>query len=303
MKRMFDFDYFIAVDWSSRNKPSPVRPSRDAIWVGEGSNNGRVYARYFRTREACILYVKRKLKRLHKQGKRVLVGWDFAFGYPKGLGKALKRKKSPAWESIWKLLDRLILDGEDNGNNRFTVGAELNRRISLGSGPFWGVPVGQSGIFLGAKKDFSYPVVNKRAVLAERRLVEQQVPKMQPGWKLAYSGSVGSQSLLGIPRLYDICFKDEELKDYNLVWPMQTRFLKKIPSGAVAIHAEIYPSMLKLTGKDKIPDRAQVKAYVRWLQTEQKSGQLAGWLAGPRKLKKQARKRILNHEGWVLGVK
>lgn len=300
---MAPFDYFIVVDWSSRNKPSPARPSKDAIWLGEGSAKGRVYTRYFRTRFACIAYLKHKLKRLYKQGKRVLVGWDFVFGYPHGLGKALKRKRKPAWQSIWKLLDRLIIDEENNCNNRFTVGAELNRRISVGSGPFWGVSAGQSGIFLGAKKDFSYPVINKRATLAERRLVEQRLPKMQPAWKLAYAGSVGSQALLGIPKVYDLCFKDKALRSFNYVWPMQTRFAKKIPTGACVVHAEIYPSMLKIAANDSIKDRAQVKAYVQWLQGEQAADDLKKWLAGPKHLKKSKRKRVLDHEGWVLGVR
>lgn len=249
-----------------------------------------------------MAYVGRRLTKLLKANKRVLVGWDFVFGYPKGLAKALKIKKKPAWKNIWKLLDQLVIDGKDNANNRFTVGAELNRRISVGSGPFWGVPVGQSGIFLGAKKDFNYPVINKRAVLKERRLVEERVPKMQPGWKLAYAGSVGSQALLGLPRLHQLCAAKR--KDApHLVWPFETDFDRKVPKGACALHAEIYPSMVPLKGKDKITDRAQVRAYVRWLREEQEDGRLAGWLAGPGDLSKKEQKRVLRHEGWVLGVR
>lgn len=300
---MQSFDYFIAVDWSSRAKPSPAKPSRDAIWVGEGKSLGRVTSRYFRTREATIVYLRAKLTRLMKSNQRVLVGWDFSFGYPKGLGAALRIDKKRPWKHIWKLLDRLIVDEPDNYNNRFTVGAELNRRISLGSGPFWGVPTGQSGIFLGSKRDFSYPVANKRAVLAERRLVEQRVPKMQPGWKLAYAGSVGSQALLGIPRLFRLAFKDDALRANSFIWPFETRFSGSIPAGACTIHAEIYPSMIPLAGKHAIPDRAQVRAYVQWLQAEQKADKLEGWLAGPENLSKKEQKRVLRHEGWVLGVK
>lgn len=303
METFEHFDYFLSVDWSSRAKPSSAKPSKDAIWVGEGAASGRVSARYFRTREACVVYVERRLNRLLKAGKRVLVGWDFVFGYPKGLAKALKIKKKPAWKNIWKLINRLVVDGTDNSNNRFTVGAELNRRISVGSGPFWGVPVGQSGIFLGSKKDFSYPVINKRAVLKERRLVEERVPRMQPGWKLAYAGSVGSQALLGLPRLYRLCFGGTKGKRArHAVWPFDTGFDQKIPQGSCVLHAEIYPSMIALKGKDRIPDRAQVKAYVRWLQEEQENGRLRGWLAGPEGLNKKQRKRVLRHEGWVLGV-
>lgn len=299
---MKTFDHFLAIDWSSRNRPSPVRPSKDAIWVGEGTATGRVTVRYFRTRQDCVFFVTSRLIRLTRAGKRVLVGWDFVLGYPKGLAKALKQRKKPAWKQIWKLLDQLIIDEPDNYNNRFTVGAELNRRISLGSGPFWGVPVGQSGIFLGSKKDFSYPVINKRAALAEKRLVEQRVPKMQPGWKLAYTGSVGSQSLLGLPRLYNLRFNRDQLREYSFVWPFETAFAKKLPDGPCVVHAEIYPSLLKLNEKDRITDRAQVRAYVQWLQAEQREGRLASWLAGPQYLSKKERRRVIRHEGWVLGV-
>ncbi|TXF88490.1 hypothetical protein FUA23_14485 [Neolewinella aurantiaca] len=299
---MQPFDYFIIVDWSSRAKPSPVKPTKDAIWVGEGKNQGRVTSRYFRTRDAAVDYIEKKLVRLVKNKKRVLVGWDFVFGYPKGLGPALRISKKRPWKGIWKLLEKLIIDKSDNDNNRFAVGAELNRRISLGSGPFWGVPTGQSGIFLGAKRDFSYPVVNKRSVLEERRLVEERVPKMQPGWKLAYAGSVGSQALLGIPRLYRLAFKNKSLKSKSVIWPFQTRFGKAMPKGACVVHAEVYPSMIPLKGKHTIPDRAQVRAYVQWLQDEQKTDSLESWLAGPQDLSKKKRKKVLRHEGWVLGV-
>ncbi len=296
------FDYFLAVDWSSRAKPSPKKPTKDAVWVGEGKYLGRVTSRYFRTRAAAVKYIEAKLVRLTKNNQRVFVGWDFSFGYPKGLGAALRIDKKRPWKHIWKLLDRLIIDEENNYNNRFTVGAELNRRISLGSGPFWGVPAGQSGIFLGSKRDFSYPVVNKHAILQERRLVEERVPKMQPGWKLAYTGSVGSQALLGIPRLFQLVFKNDVLGDRSFIWPFETHFVDWLPTGACVVHAEIYPSMVPIEGKHAIPDRAQVRAFVKWLQTEQEEGRLERWLAGPEGLSKQEQKRVLRHEGWVFGV-
>lgn len=299
---MPEFDHFLAIDWSSRAKPSPAKPTKDAIWVGEAKASGRVTAKYFRTRQACIDYVTLRLITLLAAEKRVLLGWDFAFGYPANLGKALKIKKKRPWKHLWKLIDQLVLDHPDNANNRFTVGGELNRRISVGSGPFWGVPVGQSGIFLGSRKDFSYPVINKRATLAERRIVETRVQKMQPAWKLAYAGSVGSQALLGIPRLYQLCFRHEALRKKNLVWPFQTAFTDKLPTTSCAIHAEIYPSMISVNKKDKINDRAQVRAYVKWLQTEQAAGQLYKWLAGPGNLSPADRKQVLREEGWVLGV-
>ena len=298
------FDHFIAVDWSSRAKPSPRKPTKDAIWVGQCSADGRTTVKYFRTREDCCKYLEKRLLGLQKKGKRVFVGWDFCFGYPKGLAKALRLPKQNAWLGIWLRLRKLIRDGKDNANNRFLVAAELNQKISLGSGPFWGVTSGQSGIFLGPKKDFTYPVVNKRAMLRERRLVEKRIPKMQPAWKLAYTGSVGSQTLLGIPRLLDLSVAHEKLSAVSHVWPFMTDFERDLPTtGACIIHAEIYPSMLPLTGKDKIPDRAQVKVYAKWLAEQQAAGKLDKLLRGPADLSAKQRKRVLRHEGWVFGAK
>ncbi|MEM9259612.1 MAG: cobalamin biosynthesis protein CbiG, partial [Bacteroidota bacterium] len=65
---------------------------------------------------------------------------------------------------------------------------------------------------------------------------------------------------------------------------------------------EIYPSLLKMPGKDQILDREQVRTYVKWLQQEQIAGRLESWLAGPKDLSKKERKRVIRHEGWVLGV-
>ncbi|WP_157501458.1 hypothetical protein [Lewinella sp. 4G2] len=299
---MQPFDHFLVIDWSSRSKPSPAKPAKDAIWVAEGPAEGRTVTKYFRTRAECQTYVRRRLRYLHKKKHRVLVGWDFAFGYPKGFAKALRLGKKAPWPSIWKLLNSLIRDKKDNANNRFTVGGDLNRRITGGSGPFWGVPAGQSGVFLGSKKDFTYPVKNKRVSLKERRLVELRAPKMQPPWKLAYTGSVGGQSLLGIPRLCQLV-NDEQLQENTRVWPFQTDFDRDLPAvGPLILHAEIYPSMLSLPKKDKIVDREQVRTYLKWLRSSQQSEKLTGILAAPTDLTEKERKQAVRHEGWVLGV-
>lgn len=259
--------------------------------------------RYFRTRHACIEHIRATLLRQARHKRRVLVCWDFAFGYPKGFAKALRLKKKQAWKNVWQLLADLVVDDKQNANNRFTVGGDLNRRITHGSGPFWGVPVGQSGVFLGMRKDFEYPVTNKRVSLPERRIVEQRNKKMQPVWKLAYTGSVGGQSLLGIPRVYQL-LKEKKLKDHSLVWPFETQFAQDLPQGTrpLIVHAEIYPSFQKIAGKDKIVDRAQVRAYFQWLQQQQAAGKLLKQLAGPTDLSKKERRAVLEHEGWVLGV-
>lgn len=297
------FDHFIVVDWSSRSKPSPAKPTKDAIWVAQATAEGKITTRYFRTRHYCVDYMTGRLARLHGQGKRVFVGWDFAFGYPTGLSRALGCKKKQGWKFIWKLLDKLIVDQANNKNNRFQVGALLNGRLTGGSGPFWGAPRGESGIFLHTKRDFSYPVRTKRATLAERRLTERRVKKTQPAWKLAYAGSVGGQSLVGIPYLRRLCKGPEDWRKAALVWPFSTNFERKLPArGPITLHAEIYPSMLTPLRRDKIPDREQVRTYVAWLQQQARDGRMSEHLAGPKDLSDTDRKIVVRHEGWIFGV-
>lgn len=291
------FDHFIAVDWSARNKPSPAKPTRDAIWIAEATARGRIRSTYFRTRAACYDYLRGRLIRLRK--KRVLVGWDFSFGYPKGLGKALRLKEKPCWRAIWDLISELIEDDSDNRNNRFCVGARLNERIMAPSGPFWGVPVGQSGIFLGSKCDFEFPVPTRKCFLRERRRVETLNLRMQPAWKLAYAGSVGSQALLGIPRVRALR-DDAELREVSHVWPFEGT---GADAGAAIVHAEIYPSLLTIPRrKGQILDREQVKCYVSWLQERQQSGELQQYLDRPWGEDPKVHRCVTEHEGWVLGL-
>lgn len=303
------FDHFIIIDWSARKAPSPAKPSRDAIWLADGSASSKgakgrsapIRLRYFRTRQAAIQHLQQRLQRLHKSGKRVLVGLDFSFGYPKGLAKALRLETETAWQSIWAELHRLIEDGPLNQNNRFQVAAEFNRRLKASLGPFWGVTSGQSGIFLGARKDFSFPVkVRKKISLTEKRLVEQRHSGLQSSWKLAYTGSVGSQALLGIPYIYQLRFLSGDQFGLPQVWPFDTGL--QYPQSGQIIFAEIWPSLVPRPRKDAIPDREQVKVYLQWLRDEQQAGRLVRHFQGPTDLSSEERQQVTQHEGWVLGI-
>lgn len=284
--------------------PSPARPTANAIWLAEGSSAGDVQAHYFPTRAATTDYLAARLRALTGAGQRTLVGWDFAFAYPEGLASALGLVEGPAWLAVWREIAARVEDGADNHNNRFAVGAALNRQIGADAGPFWGTPAASASAFLEMKKSFQYPVHARGGIaLAERRRVEMRSPSMQAAWKLAYAGSVGGQSLLGIPRLLDLAFANEKLRAVSQVWPFTTAFARDLPArGGLVLHAEIYPSFLPRPRKDAIADREQVLTYLAWLRAEQAAGTLERWLAGPTDLSEKERRLVLDHEGWVLGI-
>ena len=96
------FDAYFVIDWSARSKPSGVRPRKDALWIGEGLMTDEVGTvslkdTYWPTRKACTDYLRSRLLHHAHAHHRILVGFDFAYGYPAGYAAALGlRGDSPA---------------------------------------------------------------------------------------------------------------------------------------------------------------------------------------------------------------
>src|SRR5262249_46629937 len=155
-------------------------------------------------------------------GRRVLVGLDLPYGYPVGFASALGVSD---WVGVWEYLDRHISDGKDNVNNRFEVAATINQRLGV-QAPLWGRPKQRNLPALPVCKQVSYGGAEEGPGLPEWRAVDRRLRQLrlspQPVWKLAYTGSVGSQSLVGIPVLRHLRF-DHALRDVSRVWPFEVR--------------------------------------------------------------------------------
>jgi hypothetical protein len=122
-------------------------------------------------------------------------------------------------------LASLIDDRLDNGNNRWDVAAELNRRLRAWPGPYWNVPAKRARPELTVRKPAC-----PRAGLQKYRLVEQRLRASgrvpQSAWKLFTTGSVGSQALLGIPTLERLR-SDPALAVVSHVWPFDIRVVER----------------------------------------------------------------------------
>ena len=305
------FDVYLAVDWSARSLPSPATPTRDALWVGEElapgvADPGFLGETYWRTRQACLAHIRTRLLHHVELGRRVLLGFDFPYGYPAGYATALGLSgDTPPWRRIWDELRRLVVDDPTNGNNRFRVAATLNARCGdATSGPLWGCPVGVHLPMLApTSPGYPYPV-RSGLVLERMRLVDRQVHGVQPVWKLYGNGSVGSQSLVGIPaicRLRD----DPALARISRVWPFETGFTSAPTSnkGPSIVHVEIWPGVVRdsLDPTIAIRDQAQVRAVVRWLADLDTAGRLGMLFAAPADLSEEALTICIEEEGWILG--
>ncbi len=309
------FDVYFCIDWSGRGTPSPRRPAADALWVGERSAGGEHSETYYRTRDRCTEALRQRLREHAFAGKRVLVGFDFPLGYPAGLANALGHAEAAAqWLCVWRKLARRIQDDSANGNNRFEVAGELNRRVCGDSdavgekppGPFWGCPRGRSVEGLAPRSPgFPYPL-NEMDLLERWRLTDRRVRGVQEAWKLLGTGSVGSQALLGIPRLLQLR-EDPYLRPFSRVWPFETGFAPRPTpdNGPCILYTEIWPGLVKerLDPTAPIRDQAQVRAVTAWAAEEDAGGDLGKWFDRPTGLAEPEIGAVEKEEGWILGVR
>jgi hypothetical protein len=109
---------------------------------------------------------------------------------------------------------------------------------------------------------------------------------------LFYTGSVGGQSLVGIPQVQRLR-DDRDLATFSRVWPFETGFTETpVPAeGPYILHAEIWPGILPELPKDmpwandknrkQIRDEYQVKGMVEWLAKLDAANQLGVWFDTP----------------------
>jgi molybdopterin molybdotransferase len=270
------FDTIAVVDWSARAQPSPRRESADSIWIGI-ARDGAVHCTYHRTRAEAQAALGALFEAELAAGRRVLAGFDFPFGYPKGFARAVTGSDDPL--GVWEALAQRIEDRPDNANNRFVVAAELND-LFPGIGPFWGCPTGHDDPRLPAKG-----TARRDHGMAERRAVEQLLPGAQPCWKLFTIGSVGSQALLGIPRLQAL---RERFGEALAVRPFESH-------DAAIVLVELFPSLIVKTvaalhQPNEIKDRAQVRVLAQALARLE-----------PLRLEAMTREGC-TLEGWILGL-
>ena len=134
------FDAFVAVDWSAGASPGS---GPDSIWVACGlATTPELVIEHCEnptTREAASSLVRGILRGLVSRDMRVLVGFDFPYGYPGGLADRVAPGQAAPWSRAWGAIAEQITDSTDNRNNRFEVASRIDQ--VLGSvGPFLGLP-------------------------------------------------------------------------------------------------------------------------------------------------------------------
>jgi precorrin-8X/cobalt-precorrin-8 methylmutase len=307
------FDRYIAADWSAANSP---KRGKDSIWIGELGPEGRVPSENPPTRHQAMQHITARLVAARERHERIMLGFDFVFGYPRGAARAISTAISdlaharagtsplvgevgrgggePGWKRLWSTFHSLVLDGADNTSNRFHLAEAINLRLA--DGPhFWGHPHQHSYPGLTPKRPATAYVT-----IPERRLAERYVRSAQPVWKLTGVGSVGSQAMLGIARLAAL-HADPRLATDIAVWPFETAFADDLTKPITI--TEIYPSLFPVTDADGLPrDRAQVEVTTTRFAELDRAGRLATILSPPPGLSAAEREILIAEEGWIAGA-
>ncbi|MEL6687141.1 MAG: hypothetical protein AAFP97_05940 [Pseudomonadota bacterium] len=281
------FDRILIVDWSAANKP---KTGADSIWISDShapSSNPATRAQAMQSIETIIA------ETLSKQ-QHLLIGWDFAFSYPQGFAKALGYQNRAA---LWSALYEQITDTNRNQSNRFDVAAKLNQRLGSDLGPFWGYVGKACPDGLSPKRyDPDTPAEWPYPAFDYLRQVERWLPSASPVFKLAYTGSVGSQALLGIARLEGL---RRQFEGQIALWPFDTGFAEDL--SAPVICAEIYPSSHIVPDGPAVKDQRQVEAVLCDFLSWDAGGSLREKLNAP-DLTGEARHAAQSEEGWVVGL-
>ncbi|MDZ4135457.1 MAG: molybdopterin molybdenumtransferase MoeA, partial [Paracoccaceae bacterium] len=125
------FDRVAILDWSAAKGP---RRGRDSIWLGIAAG-AAVEARNIPTRAEAEAALHALVADALNKGERVLIGADFAFGYPAGFARALTGQNRAL--AVWDWLAARISDTPRNVSNYRDVAAAINAGFP-GEGPFWG---------------------------------------------------------------------------------------------------------------------------------------------------------------------
>lgn len=307
------FDVIVVVDWSAAARPAT---GADSIWfcLHDVSTGVTIPPVNPSTRDAAVTQLADLLHA--RAGQRILVGFDFSLGFPRGFARAAGLVGDVAWSAMWAHLSASVHDGTDNSNNRFAVASALNASISDGVGPFWGTgSIREVTPWLLRTKAPGFPHVVSVGtavpntgldVLAEFRLTERNIAsrgrRPLSTWQLAGAGSVGGQTLTGIPAANRLRH-DPRLADRVMVWPFETGLCADptIDRADAIVFAEAWPSSIEVDrARHPVKDAAQVISLAEHLGARVHSGAIA--LDFAPQLSHADRSIVVAEEGWILGA-
>jgi precorrin-8X/cobalt-precorrin-8 methylmutase len=312
------FDFYVMVDWSGGARRKAGRS--DAIWIAHGARTvDTPLTRSPHSRTEAISLIQSILTKAISSKRRVLLCFDFAYGYPVDFAAALqaatgRSERDLPWIIAWDYLSEHIEDDEgtalgakpSNQSNRFELANRINALLSPtpeAAGPFWCAAPDSLCPYIPQKRPPEPFQTTQGYLVKGLRLTDKRARSGSP-FRLFGTASVGSQSLTGITRLHQLR-NDPKLAAVSAVWPFETGWATKakwLPEHVLVLHAEIYPSVRDPL-PDEIKDRGQVRAMWQWARDSDRDNLLWREFCRPIEIETASKEDLAIQltEGWILG--
>jgi len=312
------FDSYIMVDWSGGARRRANRS--DTIWMAHGrmsADHPATTSPFSRTE--AIELIAAMLVEAMASNLRVLVCFDFAYGYPRDFSASLQTATGKGgsdlpWLQVWRYLSEAIKDDvgtapgrkPTNRSNRFEVANQINALLSVSpeaAGPFW-CAGNEPYLYLPQTRPPQPFQTAQGYTIRPFRLTDERARSGTP-FRLFGTASVGSQSLTGIAQLHKLRY-DHRFEAKSAVWPFETGWATKVnwlPENISILHAEIYPSVRE-PKPDTIKDRGQVRAMWEWARELDRQELVWCEFCRPADIDPGSKEDIAIQltEGWILGA-
>jgi len=289
------FDRIIVAGWSDADVPTR---GENSIW--------RASVDVVTGEAACVNHATRHLatKALVEElattaGRRVFLGFDFPLGFPRGFARRLVGETAN-WRAVWTAVDTVVVDGDDNSNNRYTAGAALNSRAGMSPGPFWGCPPGEDHGSVRPNRPETFAGLPEYRI-AEQRLANRGV-STPTAWQLHGPLSAGGRALLGMPLVRELAERSGLAKRVRL-WPFETGCTQTPTraAGDAVVIGEVWAWSYELDPHAHLlPDAARAISTAQHLAGLDRAAEL-GALFDP-DVRDEDRLVVEREEGWILGA-
>lgn len=326
-----DFDVYLFADYSGSHSLSTQR-KRIVLAIHEAINesSGNIQILRHLTRSSLWLEVCQRLARAHAAGQRAIIGFDHSYSFPNGFYQRVTAEPWTSWRDLLRVLTTPTKSIPPLGDpissyhlrqleTRYggdPIAESVLRRMmeamrgtalprawahsinqhfaasgsagSVTEGPFWGTNWAPQD----HRPDFPF-----NDMLPEKRLVERvgqtKLHKtMKPIYQLGGHGSVGQQSLCGIPYLRALLDFCDSANIPLFCWP----FDGWEPNASSHVLVEVYPT---LYNRGLRTDEQDAIACVEWMMTKDAAGSIP--FAPSHDLTPQEWE-LARLEGWVIGV-
>jgi hypothetical protein len=291
------FDTIVFADYSGSQDRALQRRSIALAKTRRGADGrfGPASVRSGLDRRELRAHVDALLAEEWKAGRRVLFGFDHQYAFPESFTRTLSEVTGE--ELGWEFQRRLLAEGystlnlpavrESDGVRARDFATAFNRWART----IWGQPLFWGANFPAQPTDPHFPYAHHG--LNALRMTEQRLGGQAKSiFKIGGNGTVGLQSLSGIPHLHAL-LEGSDGRYRVHAWP----FDGFETAEDAHVMAEIYPT---LHNQGPRTDEEDARETVRWAAQAIEEGRLEAFL-NPESLSDEE-VEAAQLEGWILGV-